>query len=75
MIHDLQGLHLDSRGLARALVGDYAGAIADFVTAAQRMKTLEGYDEYASKRESWVKTLQAGDNPFDSATLAELRNE
>jgi WD40 repeat protein len=65
----------DSRGLARALTGDYAGAIEDlraFVEWAQGRDELESL---RLKREAWIIELEAGRNPFDAQTLQALRNE
>lgn len=59
----------DSRGLARALIGDYAGAIEDFEFYVQQEKDWDG------SRQAWLEALQAGRNPFDEETLESLRNE
>lgn len=61
----------DSRGLARALTGDTKGAIEDF----------EAYIEWIddpqakAKRQSWVKDLKAGKNPFTPKELQKLQGE
>ncbi|OKH12867.1 hypothetical protein NIES592_16755 [Fischerella major NIES-592] len=61
----------DSRGLARALTGDTKGAIEDF----------EAYIEWIAdpqakaKRQSWVKDLKAGKNPFTPEELQKLQSE
>ncbi|WP_016871111.1 AAA-like domain-containing protein [Fischerella thermalis] len=61
----------DSRGLARALTGDTKGAIEDF----------EAYIEWIddpqakAKRQSWVKDLKAGKNPFTPEELLKLQSE
>jgi WD40 repeat protein len=65
----------DSRGLARALTGDYAGAIEDFEVFVEWSKANGSYVQYGSKREGWIAELAAGRNPFDEATLDALRNE
>jgi WD40 repeat protein len=62
------------RGLARALTEDLSGAIEDFqyyITWAQR----EGKQPQASiaQHRQWIKVLESGENPFDSATLETLR--
>jgi peroxiredoxin len=67
--------HRDSRGLARALTGDLAGAIEDFEVFVAWSKENGLYEEYGAKREAWVAELKAGRNPFDQATLEALRNE
>jgi hypothetical protein len=65
----------DSRGLARALVGDYDGAIEDFKFYIEWSKENDQYEQYGSKREVWVTELEAGQNPFNEITLEELGNE
>lgn len=68
------GGYRDSRGLARALTGDYAGAIEDFqfyVKWGQDIRPQEMLD----KRRDWIQQLEAGKNPFDEATLEALRYE
>ena len=60
----------DSRGLARALTGDYKGAIADF--EAYIAETDD--EESKAQRQGWVKALRAGKNPFTEEELKKLRN-
>ncbi len=64
----------DSRGVSRALLGDFAGAIEDFEAFI-----AYGQDYYSEDvldlRRQWIEALQAGNNPFDEATLASLRGE
>jgi WD40 repeat protein len=69
------GKFWDSRGLARALTGDYKGAIEDFKFAVEWFKENELYEKYGSKREAWIAELEAGQNPFDEVTLKELLEE
>jgi len=69
------GDYRDSRGLARALTGDYAGAIEDFEFYVEWLKENDRYEPNGPKREAWIAELEAGRNPFDAATLEELRNE
>ncbi len=38
-------------------------------------KQNDAYDQYVSKRESWISDLEVGRNPFDNATLNALWNE
>ena len=59
--------YMDSRGLARALTGDYAGAIEDF----------QFYVDYTGDKERvfWIAELKAGRNPFDAATLEALLDQ
>jgi energy-coupling factor transporter ATP-binding protein EcfA2 len=61
----------DSRGVARAMTGDFVGAIADF-----RFFVTAGYGRNISWREQWIVELMAGRNPFDDPVLLDqLRNE
>lgn len=60
----------DSRGLARALTGDLAGAAADFRAYAE---SDEGRDATRRLRLPWIAALEAGRNPFDEALLTRLR--
>ena len=69
------GAMRDSRGLARALAGDYPGAIEDFGFFVEWSKEVGKYEQYGSKREAWIAELKAGRNPFDAATLEALRSE
>lgn len=62
----------DSRGLARALTGDYKGAIDDFQSYINNDSSLE---EQKEKRRAWIETLEAGKNPFTPEVLEILRSE
>jgi hypothetical protein len=64
----------DSRGVARAVLGDFAGATEDFsffVANARAGVTPELH----KRRESWIAMLKQDRNPFDAATLQTLRIE
>jgi len=63
----------DSRGLARALTGDFDGAIEDFTRYADWLEGQAGYEHERKLRLSWISELSAGLNPFDETTLDELR--
>jgi WD40 repeat protein len=64
----------DSRGLARALTGDTAGAIEDFEFFIKwAEETSQGRN--VPWRIEWIAALQAGKNPFDAAMLEQLRGE
>ncbi|MBZ0288752.1 MAG: WD40 repeat domain-containing protein, partial [Anaerolineae bacterium] len=65
--------YLDSRGLARALTGDAEGAIADFQAFVDWTQVYGNYDTLGTQRLTWITRLTAGDDPFDEATLAELK--
>ena len=68
------GLFREGRGLARALSGNYAGAIEDFTYFV-----IQEQDSYSAERinarKEWIKQLKADQNPFDQKTLDALRNE
>ena len=70
-----RGDYRDSRGLARALMGDYAGAIEDFEFAVERWKEEDEYEPRGPRREAWIIELEQGRNPFDFDTLEALWNE
>jgi hypothetical protein len=63
----------DSRGLARALTGDLAGAAADFRYYVERLGDSGG--EKVQRRHVWIKELDAGRNPFDEEELEALRRQ
>jgi tetratricopeptide (TPR) repeat protein len=50
----------DSRGIARAMTGDTAGAIEDF----QLYIKWTGSDKLKKQRQGWIEALKAGKNPF-----------
>ena len=60
----------DSRGLARALTGDYAGAVEDFRYFVAHWED----EELVAQRQAWIAELEADRNPFDEETLEALRN-
>jgi WD40 repeat protein len=62
---------IDSRGLARALTGDTKGAIKDFEAYIK----LTDDPQAKAKRQSWVKDLKAGNNPFTPEELQKLQGE
>ncbi|HET91581.1 MAG TPA: hypothetical protein ENN99_12715 [Chloroflexi bacterium] len=68
--HDNE-LYRDNRGLARALTGNYAGAVEDFTFVVEfwREKDLPQYRSFILDRETWIAELEAGRNPFDEETL------
>jgi WD40 repeat protein len=65
----------DSRGVARALNGDYQGAIEDFEAFVESNRASMGEQPAIEKRRQWIVTLRAGQNPFSQEVLADLRNE
>ncbi|MEM1171852.1 MAG: hypothetical protein AAGJ08_22915, partial [Cyanobacteria bacterium P01_H01_bin.35] len=59
---------IGSRGLARALTGDFPGAIQDFEAF---IKWTED-DELKAQRQGWVDALKKGENPFTEEVLEKL---
>ncbi len=70
---DPSGASHDSRGVARAQAGDYAGAIADFQYFLDHFQSPDPSD--VALRRAWIKTLEAGRNPFDAETLRRLAGQ
>jgi tetratricopeptide (TPR) repeat protein len=66
---------LDSRGLARALVGDRAGALEDFREFLDLARYREGLDNEIAQRTSWIAALERGENPLTKEVLAGLRSK
>ena len=60
---------IDSRGLARALTGDYKGAIEDF----QMFVKQTDNNKAKSQRQAWIEDLRDGKNPFTPQVIEELR--
>ncbi len=60
----------DSRGLARALTGNYQGAIEDFEAYIAQTQDKDS----KAQRQRWVKDLRAGKNLFTEAELKKLQN-
>jgi tetratricopeptide (TPR) repeat protein len=65
------GLFRDSRGLARALTGNMAGAIEDF----QAFVDWTEQQELRAKRQRWIEALRVGTNPFTKEEIQNLFNE
>ena len=63
----------DSRGLARALAGDPAGAIEDFRAFVEWARPRDPSEQFTAKRRAWIAALEAGRDPFDTATVSDLR--
>jgi hypothetical protein len=61
---------LDSRGLARALLGNVARAIEDFDVFA---RSPEQEDGDRRLRRQWIAALSARQDPFSDSVLATLR--
>jgi hypothetical protein len=61
------GAFRDSRGLARALTGNAAGAAEDFRVFAEWGQAHHRSAEAVALRRNWIERLEAGDDPFASA--------
>ena len=64
-----------ARGLARAMTGEYPGAIDDFNAYVGWSKINDEYGGFEQEVEGWLHAMEAGKNPFDEATLEALRHE
>jgi hypothetical protein len=61
----------DSRGVARALVGDLEGAASDF----EAFVDWTILSKTKAQRIAWIKTLGQGENPITEEVLSDLRQE
>ncbi len=61
----------DSRGLARALNGNFSGAIEDF----QFFVDYSGNESRIPQRQEWIADLREAKNPFTPAILEQLKAE
>jgi TonB family protein len=60
----------DARGVARALTGDYPGAITDF----QAVVNVSTSDPERVERTAWIRALRAGRNPLTPDVIEQLRS-
>ncbi len=69
--------NLGQRGVARALAGDLEGAAEDLQAYVDSLtkRAAKAFKEKIEVRQEWIRQLKAGQNPFDAATLYELRTE
>jgi hypothetical protein len=65
----------DSRGIARALTGDFCGAIEDFQFYVEWYRDDSFRQDQVDQRGDWIAELEKGRNPLDEETLAALRDE
>ncbi|MEH1936623.1 MAG: pentapeptide repeat-containing protein [Nostoc sp.] len=66
-------IYQDSRGLAKVLTGDLAGALEDF-QAAVDSGALDNYSNNVKQRRlRWIEALKSGNNPLTPEELKELR--
>lgn len=67
-------IYQDSRGLARTLTGDLLGALADFQTVLDSgIFDQAKFEGKKHRRQRWTRALKAGENPFTSNEIDELR--
>jgi tetratricopeptide (TPR) repeat protein/DNA-binding XRE family transcriptional regulator len=74
---DPAGPARDSRGIVLAQLGRYQDAQADLEAylAGLPAGTIPSGSDREARYRAWLAALAAGANPFDAATLAELRQE
>ena len=65
----------DTRGLARALTGDLAGAIEDFRFFIDHFDADKWPQLYSEMRQQWVAELERGHNPINVTVLQRLLEE
>jgi hypothetical protein len=69
--------NVDTRGVARAVAGDFSGAKKDFQEFIDKWdgdRSPEGAHIKDQRRE-WIKALNRGENPFTRDVLMELRKQ
>jgi post-segregation antitoxin (ccd killing protein) len=65
----------DSRGLARALTGDFEGAILDFqFFIDEKIKGGNEQNIDVKRRQQWIVDLKVGKNPFTPEVLKTLKS-
>ncbi|MEB3279590.1 MAG: AAA-like domain-containing protein [Lyngbya sp.] len=60
---------INSRGVARALTGDFDGAIKDF----EKFVEWTNNEKETAQRKGWIESLKKGENPFTDEVLRGLR--
>jgi len=63
----------DSRGIARALAGNYAGAIEDFEFFIKYWEESLRYEDAISLRKAWILELRENKNPITDEFLTGLQ--
>jgi tetratricopeptide (TPR) repeat protein len=72
------GSYQDTRGLCRALNGNFQGAIEDFkifINFAETHPERQNYKIKSQRRKDWIIALQSGQDPFTLELLEILRDE
>jgi hypothetical protein len=67
--HFMYGQHRGSRGVARALTGDFEGAIADL----DAFVAWSSNPEERAQARGWIHALRAGENPLTPEVLKQLQ--
>jgi len=70
-----RGDYVHTRGLARALTGNYTGAVEDFQFFVKWAKDAKLSEDLVKEREVWIQELKSDRNPFDEATLMAMRTQ
>jgi len=65
----------DHRGLARAMTGNFDGAIADFQFFVDHAPDLGYAETLIQERQKWILDLKAGINPFTSEVIKQLKDQ
>ena len=68
------GKYRDTRGLAIALTGNFAGAAEDFQVALES-NAFDYYEEREQRRKRWLAILQMKGNPFTPEEISKLWHE
>ena len=69
-----RALYQGNRGISRAQLGDYVGAMSDFEALALVQRTGDGSPTFQVSQQ-WLQMLGSNQNPFTTNTLADLRSE
>ena len=73
-LEPLDSAYRDTRALARALTGDYEGAIED-LKFHETQPEADFEKDLLKKRHAWIKILQEKQNPFDEQTLENFKKQ
>jgi WD40 repeat protein/tetratricopeptide (TPR) repeat protein len=74
-VESAPGWSHNDRGIVLTLIGEFELAQEDFRFFIDWSKENGLYETYGQRREEWLSKLEAGQSPFDQATLEELRNQ
>ncbi len=66
---------LDSRGVARAILGDLEGATADLRAALELSNQDDWSEQSKALRSDWIKALEGGENPLTGDALKQFRDD